>query len=82
MRFAPIGKVVEEPGKGGGMSVIDQLYADYGEGAPRGRGPSQGSLARSGNAYLKAEFPNLDYILSARVCGEENVADNATDFCP
>ena len=39
MRFAPIGKVVEETGKGGGMSVIDQLYADYGEGAPRGRGP-------------------------------------------
>ena len=82
MRFAPIGKVVEEPGKGGGMSVIDQLYADYGEGAPRGRGPSQGSLARAGNAYLKAEFPNLDYIVSARVCGEANVAENATDFCP
>jgi peptidyl-prolyl cis-trans isomerase A (cyclophilin A) len=82
MRFAPIGKVIEEPGKGGGMSVIDQLYADYGEGAPRGRGPSQGSLARAGNAYLKAEFPNLDYIQSARICGEENVTDNATDFCP
>ena len=82
MRFAPIGKVIDEPGKGGGMSVIDALYSEYGEGAPRGRGPSQMSLGRSGNAYLKAEFPNLDYIVSARVCGEENASDNATDFCP
>ena len=49
MRFAPIGKVVDEAhSKGGGMSVIDQLYADYGEGAPRVPSPSQGSLARSG----------------------------------
>ncbi len=82
MRFAPIGQVVEAPGKGGGMSVIDQLYSEYGEGAPRGRGPSQGKIGRSGNAYLKAEFPNLDYIESARVCGEENTVDNATEFCP
>jgi peptidyl-prolyl cis-trans isomerase A (cyclophilin A) len=81
MRFAPIGQVIEEPGMGGGMSVIDQLYSEYGEGAPRGRGPSQGTMGRSGNAYLKAEFPNLDYIESARVCGEANVIDNATDYC-
>ena len=33
--FAPFGKVVS------GMTVVDALYADYGEGAPRGRGPSQ-----------------------------------------
>ena len=31
MKFAPIGKVVDEPGKGGGMSVIDKLYSEYGE---------------------------------------------------
>jgi peptidyl-prolyl cis-trans isomerase A (cyclophilin A) len=81
MRFAPIGQVIEEPGMGGGMSVIDQLYSGYGEGAPRGRGPSQGTMGRSGNAYLKAEFANLDYIESARVCGESNVVDNATEYC-
>ena len=82
MRFAPIGKVIDEPGKGGGMSVIDALYAEYGEGAPRGRGPSQGKLAAQGNTYLHTEYPNLDYIISARVCGEDNVVDNATAFCP
>ena len=35
------------------MSVIDQLYADYGEGSSWSR-TSQASLARAGNAYLKA----------------------------
>lgn len=81
MGFAPIGKVVDEPGRGGGMSVVDKLYADYGEGAPRGRGPSQGTLGQRGNSYLKAEFPNLDYIKSARVCGEGKV-ENAPEYCP
>lgn len=81
MGFAPIGKVVDEPGKGGGMSVIDKLYAGYGEGAPRGKGPDQRLLGAKGNSYLQAEFPNLDYILSARVCGEDAV-ENAPEYCP
>jgi len=82
MRFAPIGKVIEEAGMGGGMSVIDQLYAEYGEGAPRGRGPSQGKIGQQGNTYLRSEFPNLDYIISARVCGEENASSYTTSYCP
>lgn len=81
MGFAPIGKVVDEPGKGGGMSIVDSLYADYGEGAPKGKGPSQGVIGAKGNTYLKAEFPNLDYIKSIRVCGEDKV-DNAPEYCP
>lgn len=57
--FAPFGRVVE------GMKVVDSLYSGYGEGAPKGRGPSQGEIARQGNAYLKAGFPELDAITRA-----------------
>lgn len=59
--FSPFGEVVE------GMDVIDQLYAEYGEGAPRGNGPDQGRIQQEGNAYLNAEFPRLDHIISAEV---------------
>lgn len=56
MGFAPIGEVVE------GMEIVDSLYTGYGEGAPRGRGPSQGLISERGNQYLKQQFPQLDYI--------------------
>jgi peptidyl-prolyl cis-trans isomerase A (cyclophilin A) len=59
--FAPFGKVVE------GMESVKKLYSGYGEGAPRGKGPSQAELYRRGNAYLEAEFPELDYIVKATV---------------
>lgn len=58
MRFSPFGKVAS------GMEVVDKLNSEYGEGAPRGRGPDQGRIQREGNAYLKKDFPNLDYINS------------------
>lgn len=61
MGFAPFGEVVS------GMDVVDSLYSGYGEGAPRGRGPDQGRLQAEGNTYLKAEFPELDYLKSASI---------------
>ena len=60
MGFAPIGKVKD-------MAPVDALYDGYGEGAPRGRGPSQGQMQTEGNRYLEANFPKLDYIKSARI---------------
>ena len=63
MGFAPFGKVRD-------MAVVDAINGEYGEGAPRGRGPSQGRIHGEGNAYLKKEFPNLDYIKSASVIEE------------
>jgi len=54
--FSPIGQVID------GMSVVDSLYMGYGEGAPRGRGPSQMLISQQGNPYLKEKFPKLDYI--------------------
>lgn len=61
LRFSPFGKVVD------GMDVVDKLNGEYGEGAPRGRGPDQGRIQTEGNAYLKKDFPNLDYIKFATV---------------
>jgi peptidyl-prolyl cis-trans isomerase A (cyclophilin A) len=59
--FPPIGKVVE------GDAVLDQIYRGYGEGAPGGNGPDQGRIQAEGNAYLKAQFPNLDSIKTATI---------------
>jgi len=53
--FAPIGTVVE------GMDVVDRFYADYGEGAPQGKGPNQGLLQKQGNKYVVPNFPKLSY---------------------
>jgi cyclophilin family peptidyl-prolyl cis-trans isomerase len=59
--FAPFGRVVE------GLGVVDSLYAGYGEGAPRGAGPSQPQAQSEGNAYLKRSFPKMDFVKTARV---------------
>ncbi len=61
MGFSQFGSVVE------GMDIVDSLHKGYGEGAPRGRGPEQGRIQREGNAYLKKEFPELDYVKSATI---------------
>jgi peptidyl-prolyl cis-trans isomerase A (cyclophilin A) len=61
MGFSPFGKVIE------GMDFVDKINSEYGEGFPRGRGPDQGRVQREGNAYLKKDFPNLDYIKSATI---------------
>ena len=61
MSFAPVGEVIE------GMGVVDSLFNGYGEGAPVGRGPSQMELQSKGNEYIRAEFPDMDFIRSARL---------------
>jgi peptidyl-prolyl cis-trans isomerase A (cyclophilin A) len=59
--FAPFGEVIS------GMDVVDQLYGDYGEGAPDGHGPDQDRIEKEGNSYLNQGWPKLDYIKSARI---------------
>ena len=61
MGFASFGKVIE------GMDVVDKINGEYGEGAPRGRGPDQGRIQSEGNAYLTKDFPNLDYIKAVTI---------------
>ncbi len=60
MGFTPFGRVRD-------MTPVDALYSGYGEGAPAGHGPLQGRIQSEGNAYLRAEFPQLSYIVSARI---------------
>ena len=59
--FAPFGQVVS------GMNVVDSLYSEYGEGAPRGQGPDQGRIQQEGNAYLTKSFPRLDFVKKASI---------------
>lgn len=59
MGFSPFGRVVE------GMSVVDSIYSGYGE------SPDQARVSVDGNAYLKREFPRLDYIKAVRIVGSQ-----------
>jgi len=61
--FPPIGRIVE------GLAVMDSLNSEYSgtRGGPQSPGPNQDSIRRQGNAYLRRQFPRLDYIVRARV---------------
>ncbi|MBI4801281.1 MAG: peptidylprolyl isomerase [Elusimicrobia bacterium] len=59
--FSPFGKVIK------GMEIVESIYSGYGEGAPSGMGPDQGRVQMEGNAYLKKDFPDMDYIKSAEL---------------
>jgi peptidyl-prolyl cis-trans isomerase A (cyclophilin A) len=60
--FVVFGRVVD------GLDVMDALYDGYGESALGGiRAGKQDPLFTQGNAYLRANFPKLDYIRTARV---------------
>jgi len=61
MGFSPFGQVVD------GMDVVDKINPEYGEGAPRGRGPDQGRIQSEGNAYLEKDFANLDGVKKATI---------------
>jgi peptidyl-prolyl cis-trans isomerase A (cyclophilin A) len=56
--FSPFGEVIE------GMDVVDKINDEHGE------NPDQGQITAGGNAYLKAQFPNLDFIKKATIIEE------------
>ena len=51
-----------------GMDVVDKLYQDYGE------SPDQNAIQMKGGAYLSANFPKLDKIITAVVTDPPGVA--------
>ena len=53
MGFAPFGKVVD------GMDVVKAINAEYAE------RPNQALIKAEGNAYVKKNFPNIDFIKKA-----------------
>jgi len=59
--FSPFGRIAS------GMEVVDKINAEYGEGAPRGRGPDQSRIQMEGNAYLMRDFGRLDYVKKATI---------------
>jgi homoserine O-acetyltransferase len=62
--FAPIGEVVA------GMDIVDRLYSGYGENSGGGmRAGKQARMFEEGNAWLDAEFPQLDRLLWAAIGG-------------
>ena len=65
--FAPFGKVV-----GDGLDTVKKINAEYGQSA------NQGRIQSEGNEYLKAEFPKMSSITSARILhGGSNEASMA-----
>lgn len=55
------GKVIE------GGDTLDALYKGYGDIPPFGKGPNQGKIHNQGNAYIKREFPLIDFINSCEL---------------
>ena len=55
--FAPFGRVVE------GMEVVGSFNAEYGS-TPS---TNQPTIAERGNEFLNKNFPNLDYIVTAKI---------------
>jgi peptidyl-prolyl cis-trans isomerase A (cyclophilin A) len=54
-RFAPFGRVTS------GMEAVDKINSEAGE------KPNQGAIQSQGNAYLKKDFPKLDYVKKATI---------------
>ena len=60
MGFSPVCEVTE------GMDVADRFFDGHGERVSS----KQGDIQREGNAFLRKNFPGLDFIVSAAVIGE------------
>jgi cyclophilin family peptidyl-prolyl cis-trans isomerase len=57
--FSPIGEVLDGGNEYGGMEVVDEFYAGYGQ------KPDQGFIRSNGLEYLNDNFPNLSFFVKA-----------------
>jgi cyclophilin family peptidyl-prolyl cis-trans isomerase len=60
-------------------NTLDQLFKGYGDIPPFGSGPDQQRVFQYGNAYLRQDFPQLDYILSCRLVSGQEAASVFTE---
>eukprot|EP00736_Rhodelphis_marinus_P010132 Rmarinus@m.16896 len=61
LNYVPFAEVIE------GMDVVERMYFEYGDSIPAGKGPKMSLARQEGNKYLKRYFPNLSYIVFARI---------------
>ena len=59
MGFSPFARIVS------GMEAVDKITSEYGE------RPRQPLIEQQGNVYLEKEFPNMDYVKTAKVEGTD-----------
>ena len=59
MGFSPFARIVS------GMEAVDKITSEYGE------RPQQPLIEQQGNVYLEKEFPNMDYVKTAKVEGTD-----------
>jgi len=50
-----------------GQQTLDNLYKDYGDIPPFGKGPDQQKIHNRGNAYVRQNFPKVDFIQSCHI---------------
>jgi len=60
-QFVPFGEVLT------GMEILENLYAGYGDGPPRGDGVYQAMAIARGREYFEDEFPKLDRIINTTI---------------
>ena len=53
------------------MSVLERIYVGYGDIPPWGNGPDQTILAQQGNAYIKENFPLIDFITECHLDADD-----------
>jgi hypothetical protein len=56
------------------MSVVDAWATEYGDMPPWGQGPAPSKLEKEGNAYIRRDFPNIDFWQECSVLPAEQVA--------
>jgi peptidyl-prolyl cis-trans isomerase A (cyclophilin A) len=67
MKFAPICKVVDP-----GMEVVEKIHFGYAERITS----QQGAIIAQGNAFLRERYPELDYIKTTRIVGDDPKTDD------
>lgn len=69
----PFGEVVE------GMNNVNNLYSEYGDMPPWGKGPQQGPIRNQGSRYIEENFPNLDKFEKCTVKRVSSLTDAIAD---